>query len=257
MWRAVAPFITIQEMVGDNIRAKAVLIFDGDDTLWRTMPLYTAAKRRFFRLMERVGFPRPLVEPRFERLDRQNVDKWGFTVERFRTSMIETYREFAKQRRVAPDERIEGRIAVIAFSVTRGRARTVASAREVLQALRPAFRLVLLTKGERNVQERRIADSSLQEFFDAVRIVARKDEDAFRAVIDDLGVSADRVWSIGDSLRSDIHPAIHAGARAVWIPRPTWSYEHDAPIPGVRRVRSLRELPKVLINKEVPGDLFL
>lgn len=238
-------------MVESNARLTAALIFDGDDTLWRTMPLYVTAKRRFFQLMERLGFSRRFVEPRFERRDQHNVDKWGFTVERFRTSMIETYAQFAAQKKIEPDQQINARIASIATSVTRARARTVGSARQVLRTLRPSFRLVLLTKGEHDVQERRINESGLREFFDAVHIVARKDEAAFQAIISDLGVGADCVWSIGDSLRSDIHPAINVGARAVWIPQQTWSFERDAPIgrTHVHKIRSLSELPTLLERK--------
>jgi hypothetical protein len=42
------------------------IVFDGDDTLWRTMPLYTAAKRRFFALLGELGFDAKCVEQEFE-----------------------------------------------------------------------------------------------------------------------------------------------------------------------------------------------
>lgn len=40
-----------------NNRRKAGAIFDGDDTLWESQPLYIAAKIRFFREMSQIGFP--------------------------------------------------------------------------------------------------------------------------------------------------------------------------------------------------------
>ena len=42
-------------MPGSSRSAEVTLIFDGDDTLWRTMPLYAQAKRRFFDCMESLG----------------------------------------------------------------------------------------------------------------------------------------------------------------------------------------------------------
>jgi hypothetical protein len=46
--------LTIQEMGLAAGSLYSSIIFDGDDTLWRTMPLYTAAKRRFFALLLEV-----------------------------------------------------------------------------------------------------------------------------------------------------------------------------------------------------------
>src|SRR4051794_22098441 len=66
---------------------RSTVIFDGDDTLWRTMPLYTASKQRFFALMDNLGFDSKAVENDFEARDIKNVSAWGFTVERFRRSM--------------------------------------------------------------------------------------------------------------------------------------------------------------------------
>ena len=44
----------------DGAKRKGV-IFDGDDTLWETMPLYTGAKERFYGLMGASGFDRGTV----------------------------------------------------------------------------------------------------------------------------------------------------------------------------------------------------
>ncbi len=60
------------------------------------MPLYTSAKQRFFSLMGELGFGSDSVEEEFETRDIKNVALWGFTVERFRRSMVETYNEFCK-----------------------------------------------------------------------------------------------------------------------------------------------------------------
>jgi hypothetical protein len=63
-----------------NARLNTVVVFDGDDTLWRTMPLYTEAKARFFALMARAVGDSDGYEREFEERDHRNVAKWGFTV---------------------------------------------------------------------------------------------------------------------------------------------------------------------------------
>ena len=55
------------------------VIFDGDDTLWETMPLYTEAKQRFYDLMAAAGFDRGTAEERFEAIDHANVERFGFS----------------------------------------------------------------------------------------------------------------------------------------------------------------------------------
>ncbi len=73
------------------------VIFDGDDTLWETMPLCAGAKGRFYGLMGAAGFDRGAAEERFEErfeeIDRANVERFVFSHERFPRSMVETYKE--------------------------------------------------------------------------------------------------------------------------------------------------------------------
>jgi putative hydrolase of the HAD superfamily len=204
-------------------------------------------------VMERRGFPRQLVAPCFERRDLSNVDQWGFTIERFQASMIDTYRAFVAQANRQGDPRTEARLKTIAQSVARTRARNLNRATEVLETLHAAFRLVLLTKGVASIQEQRIDDSGLRRLFETIYIVERKDEVVFRKVISDLKVRPDAVWSIGDSLRSDILPAIKVGAHGVWIPQRTWEFEEDV-LPeatSVQRIRSLQYLPALLLRAKV------
>jgi putative hydrolase of the HAD superfamily len=232
-------------------RSHALVIFDGDDTLWRTMPLYVDAKRRFFALVSELVPTASGIEEQFEERDRNNVAQWGFTIERFRNSMVETYRECMARNGTQPQFRREEQISRIAASVMRRRAARVAYAKTVLEKLAPSFRLVLLTKGEYELQNRRIAESGLRGVFERAMIVDHKDAGAFTQLVAELRVNPRLAWSVGDSLRSDIRPALAAGLRAVWVPQKTWSYEEDAPAGaqgGFAQIRSLRELPHLLGN---------
>jgi putative hydrolase of the HAD superfamily len=229
-------------------RGPTTLILDGDDTLWRTMPLYTAAKRRFFALMSELGFDAKGVEEEFEARDMRNVSAWGFTVERFRRSMVETYDEFARGQGNTPALRVEQRISQIGTAVVRNKTRSMPRAKEVLSTLKGRCRLALLTKGEYALQERRVAESGLREFFERVVIVEHKDRETFLRVAKELDVDLERTWSVGDSFRSDIRPALEAGLNAIWIPQETWGYEVGEPEHDERvlQLGSIRELPRAL-----------
>ncbi len=231
---------------------KSVLIFDGDDTLWRTMPLYTAAKKRFFRMMKGLGFDEERLSVEFERRDERNVSKWGFTIERFKCSMVETYEDLVRSRAGEPSLREEQRISKIATSVSRSKTRLIPYAKRTLEALEGRCRMVLLTKGEYSLQTARVEESGLRKFFERVVIVDHKEEKTFRRLAKELRADPRITWSIGDSVRSDVRTALAAGLNAIWIPQPTWSYEvsEQPPHPKLIQLRSIRALPAALRKAE-------
>ena len=99
-------------------------------------------------------------------------------------------------------------------------------ARETLALLRSrGAKLALLTKGDYALQCRRIERSGLRDFFDVIRIVPEKTPNVIRDVVSALGVDAGSTWMVGNSMRSDIFPAMKAGLRTVRIPAHVWEYE--------------------------------
>ncbi len=121
-------------------------------------------------------------------------------------------------------------------------------AREALSALHGRCRLALLTKGEYALQERRISESAFREVFERVTIVEHKDRETFLRVAKEFGADPERTWSVGDSFRSDIKPALEAGLHAIWIPQETWGYETGTSEHHERllQIGSIRELPTAL-----------
>jgi putative hydrolase of the HAD superfamily len=119
------------------------------------------------------------------------------------------------------------------------------------------YRLGLLTKGDPHVQQKRIAESNLANFFDAISIVNLKSRDSFRDVVDQLGGTPLSTWSIGNSLKSDILPALSAGLRAIWLDAHVWEYERDhtcVPPSEVVRAAALSEaIDAILSRKHAPN----
>ena len=74
-----------------------MVIFDGDDTLWSTEPLYDDARAAAAEIVERAG----LDAGEWERLERdidvQNVQRFGLSSERFPTSCVEAYQTLARE----------------------------------------------------------------------------------------------------------------------------------------------------------------
>src|ERR1700688_4600773 len=130
--------------------AKPVLIFDGDDTLWKTMPLYTEAKEKFFNLMQKEGFVRAMVESFFENRDQKNVKTLGFSRRRFGISMQQTYRHFCREIDQPLRKPVKIQIVTIRDHIFGKKPKLVPFARSVLQSLKRRNRLILLTKGTRS-----------------------------------------------------------------------------------------------------------
>lgn|SRR5487761_20485 len=227
---------------------RETLIFDGDDTLWYTMPLYRAAKNRFYREMTKEGFRRTSVAKFFEDRDVKNVERLGFSTKRFETSMLETYSAFCRAQNKATDPMVATKIYEIASHVARGKPIVIKSAVSILTALRRNYRLFLLTKGERAIQKRRISASGLAHFFERVVIVPHKSQTVLKTIVKKYKCPEKRTWVVGNSIKSDINPALNAGLRAIWIPYRTWAYEEDKEPHHEHLVKasSLRDVPQIL-----------
>ncbi len=103
--------------------------------------------------------------------------------------------------------------------------------------------MVLITKGDLLDQERKLAQSGLGDLFDGVEIVSHKTEAAYRTIFARHGTGADQAMMVGNSLKSDVIPALTAGAWGVHVPHGvTWALEAADPPQGHRRFHALPDL---------------
>jgi putative hydrolase of the HAD superfamily len=227
-----------------------LLVFDGDETLWSTMPLYRAAKVKFARLMRRhVGTSCSMALETLERLDRDNVERFGFSARRFPISMAESYIRLAESTGQRPNADVRDRVQALATGIFQQPARRIMGAKRVLSILRASgFGMVLCTKGDDDVQRSRVCQSGVSNFFDRVYVVPQKSKTEFETILGDQHVDPVAACSIGDSVRSDINPALELGMSAVWIQKDSWSFEADCPVTTRRLnvVADLRSLPETI-----------
>jgi putative hydrolase of the HAD superfamily len=127
----------------------------------------------------------------------------------------------------------------------------LAGVADTLPQLHGRCRMLLLTKGAQQTQERKLARSGLGHFFEAVHVVPEKSDKVIRELVAYYRLSPEQTWVVGNSPRSDINPALEAGVRAVYIPHSsTWELEQEE-IPHSERViqlRSFRELAALFLE---------
>jgi putative hydrolase of the HAD superfamily len=220
--------------------------FDADDTLWHNERFFRLTQDRFAALLAEYVEPAHLDE-RLHAVEIRNLGRYGFGIKGFTLSMIE-----------AAVEVTEGRVpgAVIAEILSAGRdmldhpIELLPGARAAVEALSGTCRVVLITKGDLLDQERKLAQSGLGDLFHGVEIVSDKTEAIYAAAFRRHGTPPDRAMMVGNSLRSDVIPALQAGAFGVHVPHETtWRYEMAEPPvthPRFRRLDGLSGLPDLV-----------
>ncbi|MFG3656837.1 HAD family hydrolase [Streptomyces sp. NPDC047706] len=203
-----------------------VIVFDGDDTLWETESLYEDALTEAAEYVEDLGLEGATWIQAQREYDLRNVTTMGLSSKRFPASCVQAYRKVASNAGNSTSIMSEARIRKIAESVFTQPAKLMPG---VVDAINRASRwapLALLTAGDQTVQIRRIAHSGLATNFSCMRIVPRKTDAVFLEITEEFNATPAKSWSIGNSLPSDINPALRAGLSAVWVPADVWAYEH-------------------------------
>lgn len=228
------------------MKASFTIGFDADDTLWHNERFYRLTEARFAEFLADFAEAGHLTERLLE-AEKRNLGKYGFGIKGFTLSMIETAIEVTNGQVPATTIRdiLDAGREMLDHPVE-----TLPHAREALEALAGRYRLVLITKGDLFDQERKLAASGLGDYFDAVEIVSDKSRGTYQRIFATHGEGPDHAMMIGNSLKSDVIPAIEAGSWGVFVPHDlTWAHEHaDEPDnePRFRKVAHLGEIETVL-----------
>ncbi|GGL51798.1 HAD family hydrolase [Wenxinia marina] len=217
--------------------------FDADDTLWHNERFFRMTQERFADLLSDHADGPALME-RLHAAERRNLGRYGFGIKGFTLSMIETAVEVTEGR---VDGRVVGEILAAGREMLAHPIELLPHAREAVEAVAGRARVVLVTKGDLLDQERKLAQSGLGDLFDSVEIVSDKTPATYARIFPGDGA---RGVMVGNSLRSDVLPAIEAGGWGLYVPHDlTWAYESaDEPEahPRYRRLGSLAEIGAVM-----------
>ena len=216
---------------------------DADDTLWHNETIFRLTHDRFVALLADHADPATL-QARLAETEQRNLRLYGYGIKGFTLSMIETAMELTGG---------EAPASVVREILAAGRemlghpVETLPGVDEALALLSDSYRLILITKGDLLDQERKLAASGLGDLFAAVEIVSEKNRGTYDRVFARHGTGADEAVMAGNSMKSDVLPALEAGAFAVHIPYAiTWAHElADAPAdhPRYGKLDSIEQLP--------------
>ena len=212
---------------------------DADDTLWHNETVFRLTQQRLHALLSPF-VDQDAVAARLLDVERRNLAVYGYGAKGFTLSMLETALEVT-----------DGRVstAVVAEILAAGRAmmnhpvEPLPGVPAALERLAVQAQVVLITKGDLFHQESKLAASGLGSHFAAVEIVSEKNAETYRRIFAGHGTPPEQAMMAGNSVRSDILPALTAGAYAALVPYPlVWEHEEGPRPDGDPRFRELATL---------------
>lgn len=238
------------------------IIFDMDDTLIHCNKYFDLILGEFFELMtkwfEKFGVTTEQIRNKQMEIDVAGVNKLGFASANFPQSLIDTYRFFCVQHQKAPVLREEEELFKLGLSVYDQEIEAYPGMVETLDTLQnEGHRLYLYTGGESRIQKRKIEQMKLADFFDdRIYIRQHKNVKALEEILSSGQFNRSLTWMIGNSLRTDVVPALTAGINSIYIKQQReWHYNlvelKQEPHNVLYTVSALTDVPNIIAENAV------
>lgn len=197
---------------------KAVLV-DMDNTLIKTQVLFREGAELFGRFVCGMGpFELQDIIDHYEKHQMVLFPSYGYSAAIVPQAMEDTLRHFV------PDA-TEDEIAY-ARSIGRRIYERQAEVKEGVEAaiaeLSRHYPIYLVTVGDLSAQQARVDALPFKDIFAGIYIVEHKNAETYRAVLAENGIKPEEAVMIGDSIKSDIIPAVENGMSAIYIPADNW-----------------------------------
>ena len=219
-----------------------VIAFDADDTLWDCQSHFEAVENQLYQLIEPYC-DNPARE--LFKTESSNMADLGYGCKAFTISIVET------ALRVGGNHLHADQLSALLVSckqLLQLPATPLSGVEEALGQI-DGYRKVVFTKGELQDQENKLRRSGLLKYFDDVEITSDKGEPEFLALCEHQNIVPSELLMVGNSLKSDIAPALAIGAWAVHIPfHVTWQLEHveDFDHPRLRKINCFSDLMNII-----------
>ena len=196
--------------------------FDADDTLWMNETYYRDTEREFVKLLTGFASEKEIMEQLYH-LEIKNLPLYGYGAKGFVLSMTETALEVS-QRKVSSE--VVAKILELGKTLLNKPVVLLEGVREVLQQYKGRIPMILATKGDLLDQERKLRKSGLDQCFHHIEVMSDKKEENYRKLLKHMGIKPEEFMMVGNSLKSDVLPALKLGAWGVHVPyHTTWVHE--------------------------------
>jgi len=220
------------------------IAFDADDTLWKNEEAYLHGRQVFLQILADYNINQDALD-RVDEFEVENIQYYGYGVMSFALSMIELAIELSGERIHPRDIR---KLINLAKAMLTAEVEVYDGVRQLLEEITKEYPLMLITKGDLFHQQRKLEESGLAVFFQAVEVVSDKTPEVYREILERHQIDPRRFIMVGNSLRSDVIPVLELGAWAIYLSdHLTWSHEDD-PLAEISqdRYREVKDISQVL-----------
>jgi len=224
-----------------------VIGFDADDTLWHNETIFERSHERYRALLASYH-DAATVDRTLLATEKRNLDLYGYGIKGYTLSAIETAIELTKGK-ISSDEirtLLELGREMLAHPVE-----LLDGVGETIEILARTHSLLLITKGDLRDQQRKLAKSGLAPHFNAIEILSEKDEATYAEILRRHAITPGEFLMVGNSMKSDILPALALGACGAHIPyHLQWDLDRTEETPRDHerfvRLQSIRELVRIV-----------
>jgi putative hydrolase of the HAD superfamily len=219
-----------------------IVLVDFDDTLVDTGPRFQSARRSLLALLAEAGFGDDVARDMlFNRVDPEMRTQYGLGPRRMEPAFLATYERLCELYGVQFEADVGRRAAELGRACF-GPPAAFDGALAALRRLSSELPTVVYTQsGDVEYQLECVRGAGIVDIVteERIHVCGHKDAEMFLRTIRSYGVrDPGGSWMIGNSVRSDINPALEAGANAILVETADpWEYDLVDPVsPSFHRV---------------------
>jgi putative hydrolase of the HAD superfamily len=222
-------------------------VFDADDTLWEDNLIY---EQIIVELSDYIREHTTTLSPEeirkvVDEVEHEIIPQMGFGPVGFHVSMQKAFERIVNDVSLgitAPTELFDSilpRLTSVPHEVSDDVVETLAELRT------SGSGLILFTQGTLEIQQDKIRRSGLAHYFDAIAVTSSKKPEDYRKLVTEFQERSARYTVVGNSLKSEVIPALEVGMEAVHFLNPnSWHSVNNVELDKerYREIRTLREL---------------
>ena len=198
------------------------IFFDADDTLWENERYFRAAEDKFAALLSEYTTPEG-VQQMLWRKQEDNIPLFGYGSKTYMIGMTDAALELCGG--TLPENIYYG-IKKIITDLAFHELDIIEGVEQTLQALQGQYTLIVATKGDLTEQMGKFRSSGLAKYFHHCEVMENKDEKNYLELIAKHDIKPEEFLMIGNSVKSDIAPAVAVGGWAIHTPHEiVWVHE--------------------------------
>jgi putative hydrolase of the HAD superfamily len=221
-----------------------LLAFDADDTLWENEALYIKIQEQLAGMLAAYGTQEEILAALYK-VEMKNMPLYGYGIKAFGLSLIETAIQISQEKISVGD------IKTILDMVNHMLTYTLPvypGVESTLQELSKKYPLMMITKGDLLDQEIKIDRSGLRRYFTHIEVVAKKETDTYKTILQRHSMDPGSFLMVGNSLRSDVLPVVSLGGIGVlYVNEVSWAHENEIdPAHQDLTYHSIHSLPELI-----------